>query len=590
MNILYNYIKYIKIDFIVVGCIVRDIMNYNKFNLCVLPTQMGKTFVIINRIKENLINDAKMGRSIHIVFTMNTLLNNKQFSNRLEYFNNIYGNKTICVFTSLYKGQYAHISKADKLYNYINNNDKDKDELDNNVPRIIIACSNNKRFSNCFDFIHKLANENTAIKRVFIYFDELHKYISNSKYNIRNEIENINNLNIVSEIYGMTASPNKIWSENNIGFWSKIKIINIPGQYQENNYIGTSDVTFICDNYTYCNIENFKDTESFTINFISKTLEKYPNILNDDCRIFIPVNVRRKTHNYIREHIFAMKTNSVIITINGIEKNIKYRSPYEITIPLELTNGELGDLIAEHIDKNMLHNRPIIFIGFNCVGMGQTLVSEKLGNFTSAIFGYDKILNDKMYQLFGRITGRFKNWKKYKETTVYCTLLCKHISLIMEKCAKNIAINYNNKILDNTTYLEPFNDIEANSDSHLLGLNKLKKNFGIKDCEYFEWKNNISTIAEAEIILSTIFNDKIIIGNFLNIDGYYISKYLKKFYKKQFQDLTIDDVLNIDKYEKIKKSISANISNECKKYKYILLPIYKTLDPKCIEYYLLYSI
>lgn len=578
-------------------------MNYNKFNLCVLPTQMGKTFVMINRIKENLINDAVKGRSLHIVFTMNTLLNNKQFSNRLERFNETYGNNAICVFASIYKGPYKHINKVDKLLEFI----KEDEDVNKNMPRIIIACSNKTRFSNCFDFVHKLSGVNSVVNRVFIYFDELHKYISNSKYNIRAQIENMNNLSIVSGLYGMTASPNNIWSSNNVGFWSKIKIINIAEQYQENNYIGVNDIEFTCDRYSYGTIEGFKENESFTINFIIKTLEKYPNILCDNSRVFIPVNTRRKTHNYVREHIFGIRKDCVIITINGIDKNIKYKvlSEYdnvcceeicegdEISIPLILNKGELGDLIADHIDANKLHNRPVIFIGFNCVGMGQTLVTEKLGNFTSAIFGYNNILNDKMYQLFGRITGRFKNWKKYERTSVYCTVLCKHISCIMEKCAKNIAINHNDKVLENTKYLEPFNEIKVSNAEDKLELKRLKKNFGIMDCEYFEWKKPINTIEDARKILTSIFNYNIVLDEFLNIDGYYLSKHLKKYYKKSHSELSAGDRLTIDKYEKIRTSIITYISGECKKCKYILLPVYKSHDDECkadVKYYLFYSI
>lgn len=578
-------------------------MNYNKFNLCVLPTQMGKTFIMINRIKENLVDDDIRGRSLHIVFTMNTLLNNKQFSNRLECFNKNYGNNAVCIFTSIYNGPYEHINKVEKLFDIM----KSKEDI-GNMPRIIVACSNRIRFCNCFDFIHKLSNEDTNIKRVFIYFDELHKYISNSKYNIRAQIESLNNLNIVSMLYGMTASPNNIWCNNNIGFWSKIKIINIEEQYNENNYIGVDDIEFICSNYNYSSFENFNETECFTINFIIKTLEKYPNILSDNSRVFIPVNTKRKTHYYIRDYIFGIRKDAIIITINGIDKNIKYKilntneltELTELTIPIIL-NGELGDFIAEHIDTNNLYNRPIVFIGFNCVGMGQTLVSEKLGNFTSAIFGYNKILNDKMYQLFGRITGRFKNWKNYKKTYVYCTTLCKHISYIMEKCAKNIAVNHNNKLLDNTKYLEPFNNIKVTNltdKTDKLELKRLKKNFGIMDSEYFEWKEPIDTIENAMKILELIFNININISleDFLNIDGYYLSKHLKKYYKKSYNELSANDILTIDKYEKIRTSIIIYISRECKKCKYILLPVYNTFDNKSkenvgnVKFYLFYSI
>ena len=89
---------------------------YNKFNLCVLPTQMGKTFVIVNKIMESLEQDEERGRSIHIVLTMNTLLNNKQFSNRLSEVNDKYGDGSVCVFASVYKGDYKHIKNPEHIF------------------------------------------------------------------------------------------------------------------------------------------------------------------------------------------------------------------------------------------------------------------------------------------------------------------------------------------------------------------------------------------------------------------------------------------------------------------------------------------
>jgi len=589
-------------------------MNSNKFNLCVLPTQMGKTFIIINYIKNNLLNDITEGRSLHIVFTMNTLLNNKQFSNRLECINNDYGTNSICVFSSIYKGPYGHANNFANLVKY----------TENHMPRIIIACSNKTRFSNCFNFITELAKKNsdeTNVRRVFVYFDELHKYISNTKYDIRRNIENLNKLNIVSGIYGMTASPNNIWTSNMSGFWSNIKIIDIKDCYHDNNYFGVNDIEFICPckNSDYNIIDGsidselFNEQECFTINFIIKTLKKYPDILNDNNRVFIPVKNRIKTHYYIREHLFKIRNNCLIITINGKEKNIIYKANDKskdksndkskdksndksneedeeyVSIPLILNKGELGDLIVENISKYNLHNRPIIFIGYNCVGMGQTLITEKLGNFTSAIFGYDVILNDNMYQLFGRITGRFKNWRKYNVTKVYCTLLCKHISNIMENCAKNIAINHNNKLLNNTKYLEPFNNTNNIDSFSKEELNILKKNFKLKDIEYNIWHEPLTSIQEVEKVLTQIFKSNITIKEFINIEGYLLSKNIKKYYKKSNNQLIAIDRLTIDKYTDITMSLKQFISNENKTYKYIVLPVYASLDTTCVEYKLHYS-
>jgi hypothetical protein len=113
------------------------------------------------------------------------------------------------------------------------------------------------------------------------------------------------------------------------------------------------------------------------------------------------------------------------------------------------------------------------------------------------------------------------------------------------------------------------------------------------DCEYFEWKEPINNIEDAAKILSHIFNSNIVLQEFLNINGYYLTKYLKRFYKKPYNELTANDRLTIDNYEKIRTSIATYISGQCKKCKYILLPVYKSLDDNCKEdvtYHLFYSI
>lgn len=568
----------------------------NKFSLCVLPTQMGKTFVICNKIMDSLEKDKECGRSIHIVFTMNTLLNNKQFSNRLACVNDIYGDTAVCIFASVYKGEYRHINSAEKIFT-----DPKNDKITLELPRIIIACSNNKRFNDCFDIIKKLNEGQYEVKRVFVYFDELHKYIKNSAANnMRKKIESINNLNIVAGLYGMSASPNNIWSDNKIGYWSKIKILHIDNYY-DTDYMGYEDINFICDiaESKKCGDKKtikqeyikhgFNNTEIFTINFIKNVLDKYPNILSKSARVFIPVNIRRISHNYIREHLFNCDSSCIIIMLNGIEKNIQYKnaSAETITIPLILKNGELGDLIAYYIESNKITNRPIVYIGFNCVGMGQTLITEKLGNFTSAIFGYNNILNDTMYQLFGRITGRFKKWATYNSTTVYSTQMCKNICSVMEKCAKNIIDKHNGEELESNKYLAPFS---VKDRSH--GVHQLKHNFELKDVEYFELSKLIDTIPEVSKTLSDIFNTKIELnesGYFLNIDGYYISKYLKKYYHKKHKELKASDRITSDNLKNIN---SSHITKQNKNHKYIVLPIYDSDVPesKNCKYYIMYSI
>ena len=76
---------------------------------------MGKTYTAITKIKTLIEEDDEFGRSIHVVFTMNTLLNNKQFAKRLEEIEKTYGEGSICVFSSKYDGKYKHVKNRDEL-------------------------------------------------------------------------------------------------------------------------------------------------------------------------------------------------------------------------------------------------------------------------------------------------------------------------------------------------------------------------------------------------------------------------------------------------------------------------------------------
>lgn len=585
----------------------------NKFNLCVLPTQMGKTFVIVNKIMESMEQDNEKGRSIHIVLTMNTLLNNKQFSNRLREVNDKYGDGSVCVFASVYKGDYRHIKKPEHILNEPEKKpkkpkkEKKTSETDDDtntkteweMPRIVIACSNTKRFKDCFSTIYKLNEGNTAVKRVFVYFDELHKYIKNAVTNIRRHIEIINDLDIVSAMYAMSASPNNIWSNNTISFWSNINILHIDNYY-DTDYIGYDDINFVCygdNDFAYKNSEKteydkigFKNEEIFTMNFINDTLKKYPDILSKYSRVFIPANLRRITHIYLRECIFNHEPSCVIIVLNSVEKSIQYKNEDGDTIshPIILKEGELGDLVANYMEDNNISDRPLVYVGFVCVGMGQTLVSKKLGTFTAAIFGYDNILNDTMYQLYGRITGRFRNWDtRKKATVVYSTKRCKNICQVMEECAKNIIAKHGGKTLEVNKYLEPFNDGDK-----IPGVYQLKNNFEGKEDEYFEYSKFADSIPEVSKMLCDIFEVKIELEEdpakyFCDIEGYYITKYLKKYNGKKRDKLKPEDrhteanIANINaKY----------IKNENKIYKYIVIPVYESLDSSKFTYHILYCI
>jgi len=476
----------------------------SKFILCVLQTQHGKTFTAIEEIEREIACNNGSNRSIHLIFTMNTLLNNSQFVKRLETIEQKYGEGTVCVLSS----------KKDKTYRHVKNDKELLGEFFDKTtcPRIVVMCSNKKRYLDGVKFIDKISRNDNNISGIFVYYDELHSYIND---NLRSQIENIHELDIVKKIMALTATPDNIFKDT--GFWSTIQLIHL-NNFNSINYSGCADMVFH-------NIEDYYENpykrpsnreggvERENIEFIDNVLTKHPEILGYYTRSFIPGHQRIATHNKIRDLISIKNDKAVVIMINGTEKNITYKDLLGNKIILDLkTEGseEVSDTYSRLIKQYNLEDRPIVITGYYCVSMGQTLTSKTLGTFTSAIFGHMDIANDSLYQLFGRITGRNKDWEKYTRTHVYCTSVIQNRCMIMEKCARNMSMEHNGKEVTREQYREPM----CNNEDVMKNIRpqKIKKenkkvdenNFRI---EYFETRN------EATIFIKDKFGVKARIEN-----------------------------------------------------------------------------
>jgi hypothetical protein len=176
--------------------------------------------------------------------------------------------------------------------------------------------------------------------------------------------------------------------------------------------------------------------------------------------------------------VFRINPNAIVIVINGFEKTLQYKDNVENTktIPLTSEDEEVCETISRLIDKHKLHSRPIVITGFLCVGMGQTLTHKSLGSFTSAIFGHLDLTNDEIYQLFGRATGRLKDWgDKYVQTQVYCPTTIMHRCHVMEECARNMAYEHNGEVVTHEDYIEPMNEMGEEGKSAIQNIRKAKE-------------------------------------------------------------------------------------------------------------------
>ena len=406
-----------------------------KITICCKRTQDMKTtqciHLIRHRIEEESVRihalfarDMPPKPSIHYIFTMNTLLNNKQFSLRLKQIEELCGGKSkIVEFSSRKSGQYNHVSTARELKAML---------LDpRECPRIVICCSNVMRFTDGETLMGDVDRIRGNEVRQFAYYDEMHKYIEQC----RDKIKALCSLNSVKGILGLTATPAPIFIRTD-PFWSKMffmEVENLSGP----NYCALADHEYKLTPSDAA----IASAEQRVIAYIRATLAAHLHILDNGTYSFIPgVNVRR-SHTAVRDAVWAVNPNAVVVTLNT-NKVVEYITADRSISTWQLDgNKEVGDMIADMIacPKHNLADRPLVVTGFICIGMGQSLVCPALGTFTSIIASHEDLTNEDLYQLIGRGAAVSKGWATFRETRVYCPESTMQRCTTMEKVALSMS-------------------------------------------------------------------------------------------------------------------------------------------------------
>lgn len=428
---------------------VEEFVNImaDKFLLMVLVTQYGKTFQCIKIIEGELKKDKEqINKNIHIVFTMNTIGNNAQFTTRVEQLCNSnvgVSKQDICVVSSQdCSSEYRHFKKIDDLWMTMSTFDVRKQY----IPKVIVMCSNYVRWNDSYriaeDLNIKVHQDKLNISGVSLYYDEIDMYMD-KKDKFRNRIEDMCKLDIVKNVYGLTATPKGVWSPSD--YWKHVQIAFID-HVNPHEYIGVKDMKFETNELDEYN------RDSKLLDKVKYVLEKNPHILEDGTRVFIPASNKTVTHDAIMELVFRKNPYAVVIRINGLRKSLTYKTNPEnldseiLEEHLDIsTNQELSELMFKKIKALNLETRPVVITGYNCVSAGQTLLNPEWGSFTSAIFAQDELTDMRdAYQLFGRITGRMKSkiWKQhgnYCQTTVYCSTSFMNKCIHTEECTRSLS-------------------------------------------------------------------------------------------------------------------------------------------------------
>lgn len=473
-----------------------------KINLCVLRTQQGKTYQAIKRIAKEIDEDELEGRSIHIVQTMNTLLNNRQLTSRLYKVQKICGVNSVVVLSSD-KSFYSESNKkktrryikfwneemgGDVMFPQFNTLESLKlhitnimltakeDELDNQLPKVIVMCCNKTRFDDMYgseglvkffeDCFQKKKGENcqSEVQRVFCYIDEMHEYINDT---LRSQLEYISKFDIVESIIGFTATPDTIFIPND-QFWKNLRIIELSN-YNDKNYVGAHNHDWInVDDYLLFQKESYKKPGPFeyekkakhVLGFIEHVFQKFSkDIFEKKARIFAPGHIKEDSHSRVMELIFKFCPECVVVILNSKNKMLVYmdtnKTQHNILLSsLQKQSGEVSEDIYSLLKEHKLVNRPVCYTGMLCIGMGQTLMSKKLGVFTSTILSHLDLKNDDIYQLFGRTTGNFRDWfEDLVRNKIYCPSIIMNRCITMELCAARM-VDYQGETIDRENYRE----------------------------------------------------------------------------------------------------------------------------------------
>jgi hypothetical protein len=428
----------------------------NKLSLIIRHPQEGKTFICalsINRDKS---------RKIHIVITMNTISSSDQFFVRII---NTIGEDKILIFNSKVdkKSNYQHVRHVFDIINKIK---------ENNTIKVIICCAHTKRIR---DDIIQLLKHCEDLKSLHnkinfeIHIDEAHKYIPEN----RDAIRQYNDSTIVKGITGYSATPDRIYSEDEKDLlYHRILIRDIEKEYEiirSPKYFGVKDCEFIIIEKEYEDDKILQETkipfeipetiinqseysgpiklfqtktykfnhgdEHMLLSYIKFILPKL-NINNNKFSYnFVPGYLRKVTQYMIKDIILNIFNNANVIIMKGEDSKhnkIELWRNIRGTNKCVLNNNNINEshkkdkqlmepsVMIEHLIKNY-NDCPTFVTGFMCVEMSVTLINEKLGNFDNVIVEHSHFAKndddtpskgrDTLYQLC-RFLFNYASWSE----------------------------------------------------------------------------------------------------------------------------------------------------------------------------------
>lgn len=472
----------------------------DKFNLLCKRCQNGKTYEVTGLISDIMGQDDVKATSkcLHIVFTMNSIINEQQFSSRINGIPNLNG-KIAMISSKKHPNQGAleYKKNLDDLKKYVGAKMFDPDYDITDAASVVLLCTNHKTvheleaFIKCVDKFKKDNPGKFVYDRVNIYFDEIHKNIDSfgglNKLTTRQVLENVCELDVVHSIYGMTATPYKLFNK-----WNVIEtVLPSAGDINSDEYVSLDELESIeIDDFKAKKAKDGNNGGKEATQFGKHVLKKYPEICENGTRVFFPGDVTTEGHRQIKEDVvWTMNKLAVVVVLNGLGKKMYFNesevSGRETYIDLNAMQKNVGgceeisNTIVRAMKNNNLMGRTLVYTGNLSIGMGTTLTHREIGPFTHAVIYTKKnATGDDAYQLAGRAAGRMRNWETFDpdaKTKVYWMERTKTLAIGAEMNAQNVEQNLVNQAITETEFTQPSKDYEKR-----MGEEKVQRKAAVK--------------------------------------------------------------------------------------------------------------
>ena len=521
----------------------NEITNWLKFQLICKPEQSGKTFIMIKQIIEDFTDVSSDKPIINWIFCDNNLLLTKQTSIRIadDLKTYVYGEVSYIEFSSHTSAQardHAHVFMAIVAKGIRN----------------IVCCSNSKRMDDVYELIDTINSiECTRDKYIFrIWLDEADKFIGfidNTLYPIVNKHSNV-------MVHLITATPGPLFQ--------KYKYVNVfPIE------VTTSELYHGWKN----NKINIVEKEGNHLDYIEHILSDVAvNEILPGTIWFIPGSNVKKSHNNIRNlciaknmAVICVNSDGIVISIPNMQETFTYNKDDNF-------NEKMIILYKNH----NLHRYALAITGYICIGRGITIMSNEF--MIDYAIMYQCSDPCEASQIAGRIKGNIKGFSNYKEPVVFTTQRFNKIATDLEEKSRALAQLAFEKhqhgeptIIDKSEYktcdkcyeyiLEPLLfDTFAKAKDYLVSKSR-EMNTKVKDSK----KTVIHKLPSGHCVTSKLLKA----GCTVN-------------------DLNSNDIITYEKANTISKSTS--ISSTDKGSKYLILPLYETINspPESVKFQVRY--